>query len=320
MVSIIVPIYKVEDYLNRCVESLVIQTYTNIEIILVDDGSPDTCPLLCDEWKTKDERIKVIHKENGGLSDARNAGIRAAEGEYILFVDSDDWVSTDYVKDLYQAICNSNADICECDIIRTTEKSVLYHDTRESVPVCYEIEEALKLLIEDRIFHQYVWNKIYKTDCVKNIFFEKGKINEDEFWTYQVFGKANKVSKIQKKLYYYFQRDNSIMGTEYNQKRLDVLEAKNRRQQYIEKNFPKLSSIAKVNLLQSCFYSGQMVILYMQDEEREKALEIVIRYFKEAVIGAEKLSVSLKQKFWINSAKLDFKLTCRIRNRLKIGF
>lgn len=320
LITIIVPIYRVEDYLSRCVKSLVAQTYKNIEIILVDDGSPDACPLLCDEWGAKDDRIKVIHKENGGLSDARNAGIQAAEGEYILFVDSDDWVSADYVKNLYQAVYDSNADICECDIIRTAGEAVPYGNVQESVPVCYEVEEALKLLIEDSIFHQYVWNKIYKIDCVKNIPFEKGKINEDEFWTYQVFGKAKKVIKIQKKLYYYFQRDNSIMGTVYNQRRLDVLEAKTGRQQYIEKYFPNLSFTAKANLLQSCMYSGQMVILYMRGEERDIALEVVIKYFKDAVVEMEKLPVSLKQKIWIYSARINFKLTCRIRNSLKIGF
>ena len=131
LISVIVPIFKVEDYLNRCVESLIAQTYHNLEIILVDDGSTDTCPQLCDEWAEKDKRIKVIHKKNGGLSDARNAGIRAAEGEYILFVDSDDWVCADYAESLYRAVESSNSDICECDVIRTSGEIMPHYEGKE---------------------------------------------------------------------------------------------------------------------------------------------------------------------------------------------
>lgn len=320
LISVIVPIFKVEDYLNRCVESLIAQTYHNLEIILVDDGSTDTCPQLCDEWAEKDKRIKVIHKKNGGLSDARNAGIRAAEGEYILFVDSDDWVCADYAESLYRAVESSNSDICECDVIRTSGEIMPHYEGKECIPVCYEPEEALKLLIEDRIFHQHVWNKIYRCDCIQGIPFEKGMVNEDEFWTYQIFGRANKVSKIQKKLYYYFQRNNSIMGTEYNYKRLDVLEAKNRRQRYIEKNYPRLGPTARINLLQTCMYSGQMVILHMKGEECDRALQSVTAYFKEEAKESKKMPVSLKEKFWFGAAKINFRLVCRIRNRLKIGF
>lgn len=125
LISVIVPIYKVEAYLNRCVESIVRQTYTELEIILVDDGSPDGCPALCDEWAGKDKRIKVIHKSNGGLSDARNAGMRAAEGNYISFVDSDDWIAPEFYRLLLEAMRETGSDIAACKIQRS-EKQKTY--------------------------------------------------------------------------------------------------------------------------------------------------------------------------------------------------
>ena len=321
LISVIVPIYKVEKYLDRCVKSLVEQVYYNLEIILVDDGSPDFCPEKCQEWSGRDERIKVIHKQNGGLSDARNAGLEIAKGEYVLFVDSDDWVSPDYVTCLYQAVHSTDSDICECEIVKTDQEISADATEKESGSICYETEEALKLLIQDSVFHQYVWNKIYKIDCLKGISFVKGKVNEDEFWTYQVFGRANKIAKIQKKLYYYFQRSESIMGVKYSVKRLDALEAKIERQKYIEKNFPSLNLIARTNLIQSCMYCGQMIILDMDGLERDKALKKARSYFKIATTTRMRnLSMPAKQKMWITLAMISFTFTCRLRNILKIGF
>ena len=320
LVSVIIPIFKVEKYLNRCVNSVITQQYKNIEIILVDDGSPDGCPALCDQWAERDKRIKVIHKQNGGLSDARNAGIDVSKGEFIVFIDSDDWVSIEYISSLYQAMENTNADICECEIIKTNNSILDEDDEIASNPICYSPEEALNFLIQDKMFHQYVWNKIYKRCCLTGIPFVKGKVNEDEFWTYQVFGKAKKIVKIQKKLYYYFQRPESIMGSVYGLKRLDVLEAKIERQKYIETNFPRLSSVSKANLLQSCIYSGQMILLYMKGSEYNTAITIVKQAFKEAAQQSVKLPIPMKQKIWIELAKINLLFTCRLRNLLKIGF
>lgn len=322
LISLIVPIYNVEKYLDRCVKSLVSQTYENIEIILVEDGSPDKCSQICDLWKEKDRRIKVIHKENGGLSDARNTGIKVAKGEYMLFVDSDDWVSPDYVLVLYQAMLSTNADICECEVLKTNGENLGRILEKKWQPVCYGTELALKLLIKDSVFHQYVWNKIYRVACVKDIFFIQGKINEDEFWTYRVFGNANRIAKIDKKMYYYFQRNDSIMGENYNFKHLDALEAKIERQQYIERNFPALSLEARIDLIQSCIYSGQMILAYMIGEERNMAMKRAYNYLKKATKNVDYLfeRISFKQNVWLILARTNFMLTCKVRNILKIGF
>lgn len=321
LISVIVPVYKVENYLERCIKSIVGQTYSNIEIILVEDGSPDRCPDICDEWKKKDERIKVIHKENGGLSDARNVGIRAATGEYFVFVDSDDWVSRDFIKTLYINVYATSADICECEIIRTS--SEVFENGKEEAdlnPVCYETKQALGLLIQDTIFHQHVWNKIYKRECLIGIPFEKGKINEDEFWTYQIFGRAKKVSKIPQKLYYYFQREESIMGMGFSLKRLDALEAKRERQRYIDEIYPELSSISRINMIQSCMYSGQMTLLHLNQEEIKQAVKVIRLYFKDAANDTVSLPISKTYKIWISMAKINFIAVCKLRNWLKIGF
>ena len=322
LVSIIVPVYRVEDYLSRCVESLIKQTYRNIEIILVDDGSPDRCPELCDWWVKKDDRIRVIHKKNGGLSDARNAGVSIAQGEFIIFVDSDDWVDDTFVESLYLGVYYTQSDICECEIIKTDKmkKMKFLKENKKGNAQCFKPEEALELLIQDSVFHQYVWNKIYKRECIEGIMFEIGRTNEDEFWTYQVFGRSDRIAKIPNRLYYYFQRNESIMGKTYNLKRLDALEAKKRRQLYIEKYYPGIAEVSKVNFLFSCLYSGQMSILQMPKEDSEIALSIIIGYFKEEIKHSGKLHISIKSKIWLFLAKLDFITTCKMRNFFQIGF
>lgn len=323
MVSIIVPVYKVEDYLERCIRSIVNQTYKEIEIIIINDGSPDKCPEICDKWAEEDKRIKVIHKKNGGLSDARNAGMQIASGEYIAFVDSDDWISPFYLEYLIKAIVDSKCDIVECDIIRTQEtgfeEQIIENDVRNLN--IFQTEEALKELIEDGHLHQYVWNKLYRRAVIQGIMFEKGKTNEDEFWTYQVFGNVKCVGKVAVPLYYYFQRKSSIMGEQYSLKRLDALEAKMQRQKYIEQVYPNLSDIAKNNLFTSCIYQGQMSLMELkglQLSEAKKCINSIVKQIKPSVRIKE--NESLGSRIWICGAKISFWGTCWLKNILRKGF
>lgn len=323
LVSIIVPIYKVEAYLERCIQSIINQTWKDFELILVDDGSPDGCPGICDRWEQKDERIKVIHKENGGLSDARNIGLKYATGEYIAFVDSDDWIAEDYLELLIAAMEHNECDIVECGIIRTKgendAKSLKLGEY--SISSIFQTEQALVQLINDACFHQYVWNKLYKRNIIKDIWFEKGKTNEDEFWTYQAFGNAKLIGKIENPLYYYFQRSSSIMGEGYSLKRLDALEAKANRQIYIEKKYPKIKDIAKVNLFTSCIYQGQLSLLYLKEEELKQAKMMIHKIALKAMpTFSEYSGISLGTKVWITAAKNCFWGTCKIKNILKKGF
>lgn len=322
LISVIVPIYKVASILNRCIESLVNQQEVQLEIILVDDGSPDECPEICDLWAEKDKRIKVIHKKNGGLSDARNAGLRIAQGQYIAFVDSDDWIEKDLYRILLDAIKVTDSDIASCKILKVWEKSKQeFNITKDTFK--YEVfntKQGLYELIVENEIQQVVWNKLYKRTVIDDICFEVGKCNEDEFWTYQVLGKASQIVVVDYTGYYYWQRNDSIMSTQYSIKRLDAVEAKIYRQDYLEKYFSELSFVGKKNLLYSCLYHGQMTMKYINKSNRGAIMlwlgEIFTTY---RLSKQEKKLLNGKDKLWIGFGSEFFEAVCWIRNIFGIG-
>ena len=321
LISVTIPIYNVEKYLARCVDSIVNQTYKNLEIILVDDGSPDRCSQMCDDYAEKDSRIKVVHKKNGGLSDARNAGMSVATGEYISFIDSDDYVSDDFFECLLDVMNKENSDIAECSVVKLYEDNRFDEFSDDLSVKTYDTQDAMSALIAENPFHQHVWNKLYKTELVKDIPYAVGKLNEDEFWTYQVFGRANKVSKFNKTMYYYFQRSSSIMGVGYNIRRLDALEGKANRQKYIENNFPELSTQAKIDLYGSCMFAYQSVLKFMSGADKKKALELIRKYRKmyNLSFGEIKLADKSARKYFY-LAKCNFDFCCKFRAISGIGF
>lgn len=238
LITVIIPVYKVEKYLNQCIQSVVGQTYTNLEIILVDDGSPDSCPSICDEWALKDERIKVIHKKNGGLSDARNAGLEIAQGEYIAFVDSDDWIMSDMYERLLRAIQEEQADISACNI-----KSC--YEDHEITWGCgkYTVgnsEQILTMLYNDTKYPVSALNKLYRRECWKNLQFPVGKICEDAFTTYKLVHNADKIVQITDALYCYRIRPQSIMTSGFSTKKMDEEEAWRCNCDFIKINYPRL--------------------------------------------------------------------------------
>lgn len=321
LISVIVPIYNVEKYLARCIDSIVNQTYKNLEIILVDDGSPDRCPQMCDDYDEKDSRIKVVHKKNGGLSDARNAGIAVAKGEYISFIDSDDYVSDDFFECLLDVMNKENSDIAECSVVKLYEDNRFDEFSDDLSVKTYDTQDAMSALIAENPFHQHVWNKLYKTELVKDIPYAVGKLNEDEFWTYQVFGRADKVSKLNKTMYYYFQRNSSIMGVGYNIRRLDALEGKANRQKYIENNFPELSTQAKIDLYGSCMFAYQSVLKFMSGADKKKALSIIKKYKNNCNLSFDEINtIKDSSKKYFMLAKFNFYLCCKMRVALSIGF
>lgn len=321
LISVIVPIYNVEKYLARCVDSIVNQTYKNLEIILVNDGSPDLCPQMCDDYAEKDSRIKVVHKKNGGLSDARNAGMAVAKGEYISFIDSDDYVSDDFFECLLDVMNKENSDIAECSVVKLYEDNRFDEFSDDLSVKTYDTQDAMSALIAENPFHQHVWNKLYKTELVRDIPYAVGKLNEDEFWTYQVFGRANKVSKLNKTMYYYFQRNSSIMGVGYNIRRLDALEGKANRQKYIENNFPELSTQAKIDLYGSCMFAYQSVLKFLSGADKKKALSIIKKYKNNCNLSFDEIKLadkSARKYFYL--AKCNFGFCCKFRAISGIGF
>lgn len=213
-VSIIVPVYKVEMELDRCVQSLINQTYKNIEIILVDDGSPDTCPELCDQYAREDNRIKVIHKKNGGLSDARNAGLKQATGDYILYVDSDDYVDLDSCERLLNAIGKQKIDIVVGNATMEKpdgEEKMLHSATPEGV--IYSAKEFIIKSISACQWYAPAWLNMYRREYLleNELYFQKGIYFEDMQMLPRVFLGANRIACINGTFYHYIVRDNSIM-------------------------------------------------------------------------------------------------------------
>lgn len=234
-ISIIVPVYNVEKYLSKCIDSLIQQTFKSYEIILVNDGSQDNSGRICDKYRLLDSRITVIHKENGGLSSARNAGLGVAKGEYIAFVDSDDWVNSDMYEVLYNYGKEYNADIVQCGYkIVFNENEVNNNIIKDEVEFYNNIEAIQKIYSEDNVEFTVSWNKIYKSELFKEIRFPNGKIHEDEYTTYKLMFKCEKIVRVKGEYYYYRQVPESIMNSKYNKKRLDILDALEERSEYFK--------------------------------------------------------------------------------------
>lgn len=316
LISIIVPVYKVEKYLDRCVQSIVDQTYTNLEIILVDDGSPDHCPAMCDTWAEKDSRIRVMHKENGGLSDARNAGMEIAAGELMGFVDSDDWISPDMYRLLYENMLNNDSDISACGVEMEWEDGTPSRMLTKMGCCTLNPEEAMRAVIEGTWIQDPVWYKLYKTALIRDIQFPVGKYHEDVFWTYQAVGKAKRVSVFDTPCYFYTQRASSIMGEGYSLKRLDALEAKLMRIQYIEARYPHMAINAKVNLCFFCIWSEQMVLRHMSGTERNLGLSKIQAVWNRLQNVRPR---SVKEWIWLMMAKCSLRTVAHVRNMLGIG-
>lgn len=295
LISVIIPIYNVEKYIYQCINSILNQTYKNIEIILVDDGSPDGCGKICDEYQEKDQRIKVIHKKNGGLSDARNKGMDIAHGKYITFIDSDDYVEDKYIEILYNAIKKNNALISQCNILKVDNNGTILekigyktNQVKSGQEILYDINEGH--WIENIV----VWNKMYLRELFKNIRFPVGKINEDEFTTYKVLYSQKKIPIVNEYLYNYRQNDESIMGKKFNIKRLNILKAFEERIQFFEKKNDE--GLKKLTQKQ---YNNLLIDMYYKLEEN-KNINDYIEFQKDIL---EKYKVNTKNMFNNNALK-----------------
>ena len=284
IVSIIVPVYNVEAYLDKCLDSLVNQTYSNIEIILVDDGSTDSSSQKCDNWRKKDKRIKVVHKENGGLSDARNKGISVSTGEYICFVDSDDYIDSKYVELLYNAIMKNKTNISQCGIKYVDDAGKDMNDVGYNKDICLSGIEMLQDVYNGHYVENVVaWNRLYKREMIDNFLFPKGRIHEDEYTTYKLLYFEKKVSIVKEKLYYYRQSNNSITRSSFKLRRLDIIDAyKEKIEFYNANDCPNLLMQNTVNyylyILRDLYYK---VKKYFPKEK--KKLEIIKSDYKECI-------------------------------------
>ena len=236
LVTVIIPIYCVETYLEQCINSVVQQTHTELEIILVDDGSPDQCPVICDAWAKRDSRIIVIHKKNGGLSDARNAGIDRANGNYIMFVDSDDWIEPNMVECMLSVLEEQQADICACGIFYEYPQKT---SIREVDSFVGSPTETYKRLYDETRYPVSAWNKLYSRKCWNKLRFPTGKICEDAFTTYLLIDQAQTIVQLSTPYYHYRIRDNSIMTSQFSVKKMDEEEAWRNNYLFIKEHYPE---------------------------------------------------------------------------------
>ncbi len=296
LISVIVPVFNIRNYIEKCVKSIISQTYDNIEIILVDDGSTDGSGLICDTLAKIDNRIRVVHKSNGGLSDARNIGIDLCSGSYVTLVDGDDMISDEYVQKLFNIITKTNADIAICKHIDFFNQEYLKQKSTNKFKI-FSSEEAIKEIITNGSFTTSAWGKLYRRDLFKDLKYPKGRIFEDLPVTWRLFKRSNRIVYTSSQEYFYRQNPSSIMNSKFNIRNLDIIEAHKSLISGLSDSYPNLIKYAKARL---GIYSG--IQLY-------KALKS--GYLKKDDLLKLKLSISNNLYFALQSNYLlKFKIFC----------
>ena len=274
LISVIVPIYNAEKYLDDCIRSITCQTYANIEILLVDDGSTDKSDERCKSWEHEDKRVRTIHQDNGGVSKARNTGIRNANGNLLIMVDSDDYISPDMITVLYDGYTQHNADIVICDYAQGENRE--YSFLKE--PICFAQLDYVTVMNKvyknghDALRFISPWGKLYKKELFNGIQYPEGKIFEDIYVTHQLLYKANRIIISDQKLTYYFHHEDSIMHKPFHLGKLDYLDAlKERIDFFKEHKLESLERNAYEEYLHSLIweYSRVRDILHNKDERKE---------------------------------------------------
>lgn len=279
LISIIVPIYNVDKYLKKCIDSLLNQTYKNLEIILVDDGSTDNSGKICDEYSKRDNRIIVFHQKNSGVSTTRNKGLEISTGEYIGFVDPDDYISPIMYDVLYNILKQSSADISMCDYECFDSESINFCESKDFI--IYDKKQALCELVLDRNITSHLWNKLYKSELFDGIKFPENKIYEDVGTIYLVIEKANKIIHNKSVLYAYYQRPTSLCNTISENRISNYIEMVNNRYNYLLLKFPELKKVLQCSRIKS-----SLVFNFVIAKDKNIKLfnsKIIIDDFKENI-------------------------------------
>lgn len=301
LISIIVPVYMVESYVEECIQSIITQTYSNLQIILVDDGSKDRCPQICDEYAKKDPRIEVVHKENGGLSDARNTGIKRARGEYVFFVDSDDCLESDTIETLYALAKEKAADVVECEINYVFKDHVVRNDTGNILVLDGRVA-CEKFLDRSLDIKSMVPNKLYRSEIVKKVPFEVGRLHEDMYFTYQALYLCHTYVRIEIGKYNYRQqREGSIMTTPIAPRNIrdQIYGYEKRNAFFSEHNESLLLEKSEASYFRALLHLISRAKLTLKDDED-------IYHFLESKIKDNKAKI-LKNKY-MGKAKFAYRL------------
>ena len=314
LVSVIVPIYKVEADLPNCVQSICNQTYTNLEIILVDDGSPDNCGQMCDEFAKNDTRIKVIHKVNGGLSQARNAGMRIMTGEYVTFVDSDDILELNFVEEMLKLIYKYEAQIAVC-MNSTYNKNAIVNKKiveKETSEQCFDAVEATRNMLYQKGFDVAAWGKMYHKDTLQGISFPDGLIHEDIPTTYKALIRCQKVAFTTRELYCYQIREASIENQKFTIKKMDCIKTAQMMLEDISNNHPELLKAAQSRYVAANFH----ILAQIKNDIPEKKMIINnIKQVRNEVIRDKSASIRVRGACMLSC--FGFNITIAILNLIK---
>lgn len=326
VVSVIVPVYKVEKYLDKCIGSIVNQTYRDIEIILVDDGSPDNCPQMCDEWAEKDSRIRVIHKENGGLSDARNAALDICTGRYVVFVDSDDYVHPEYVAYLVELIKQNNADLAICGFWHETEEGKQLNRFADNNQLyIMDQHQAIKEMCDGVLFSNSAWAKIFPRTFFEDIRFPVGRLYEDLAVMHKLFFKAETIAFGQRALYYYIWRENSITTAKFSFKQLDAVTYAEEMCEEILKCWPDLLSTMHSRLFRTYIFCWESIANSCQQSKEltqlVRELYLKIKNVRKHIWGetlSKKMRLFLMASYFGKTfMQLCFRIKAKLYERIK---
>lgn len=293
LISIIVPIYNVEKYLSKCIESILEQTYTNFELILVNDGSPDKCGIICNEYAKKDSRIKVIHKKNGGLSSARNIGIDVAKGEYLGFVDSDDYIEPYMYEYLLKAALDNECSLSVCNINYVFEDGKILNKVTNASDEVLNFVEAITEMNTYEKFDMGAWSKLYKRDLFENLRFPEGKLSEDFYIMYKIFDRAQKIAYVSTPCYNYLQRANSI--TKNKKINHDFAYAAYEQMNYLNEKYPELTVLGHTS-----YASATLTVYNFYLKNKVKCPKSVVREYKKII---KENIIYIRQATYLSSLK-----------------
>ena len=286
LISIIIPVYKAEAYLDNCMKSVLNQSYRNLEVILVDDGSPDHSGALCDRYAEEDSRVRVIHKKNGGAADARNCGLDVASGEYVAFVDSDDWIERDMYELLLEQICKYDAKLCVCgryDVINGERVAGLGPERN----ILLDEKNAYRTLLIERELDSSPCDKLYHKSIFSELRFPVGVINEDAAIIHQIISNAGGVCLLNRRLYYYNHHAGSVTTSGFSEKNLIMKKHAERTVDYILSKYPDLSDEAQAYLAKR--YIELCVYIIRADKAVQKAQEATFTELMHKISSAKRL-------------------------------
>ena len=301
-ISVIVPVYNVEKYIHRCVDSILAQTFTDFELILVDDGSPDNCGAVCDEYAAKDSRVVVIHQENGGLSAARNAGIDWAfansNSQWLTFIDSDDWVHKDYLYYLYEAAVSNSVALSMCMCVETFE----YTNENDAIYIVHILAPTDAYILKNRGVTAFACGRLYAKNCFQQLRYPLGKVFEDLFVTYKILFSQRRIAFVSGTLYYYYQNPESITKRKWTLQRMDELEAYEEQLVYFYKsgNIDTFEHILSDYLKALCNHISKIKESDYSNAEKKRYHHVVQNKLRKSLMWCHKKSnIQLAQLLWV---------------------